>query len=498
MRHLIPCVLALALLLSACTPEPAAPASVAFAPEWDASAAGSADEPTPDILLFQDLTQSMLGFSGSADSPIARTVLSLTNRARFSSNWHTYLLEPDEGRDLQWQECNPLLLAAAVVNDHDKSSYTTSGDFDQGGPLSSVFCTEADPGQVSVLVTDLLEQEGQLSSLYAYAADLFAAESHQQLYIAIADSPFCGRVSYPAIEGEALVVRGTHYEGQRPFAVIAAGPAEGVSQVRSLLHETDVAFEEFLVENMRPPAKAITLKPAPVLAHNILVGDMALARCTLDLAPLDTLDGCNAFFYSKVSADHTRTARLSLQGLTSAGVELKLVRPRWMQWLPVETVPQTSATEDAAGETEPTVTWAWTPCEPPEGITLELRAIDGGSAVPGHTPEQSGLEDLTIPDGMAMQELSLILGEETAGSAYSLQADLITDAEPSTLASSVPFQRWSISFSLYGQAAHDPSILTRIPDLCLLLDALAGLDDSSTHALVGEVRIVIQNYEPSH
>lgn len=473
------------LLFGGCAAEEQVNAPVTAAPALTEDVPVTA-EPEPEIRILQDLTKSMLGFAGSDQSAISRTVLALTNHARFDSDWHTCLLEPDEDRDLQWEACNPLLVAAALINKNDDSSYTTAGDFDEGGPVYSVFSGEPDPGQVRVLITDLMEQEGQLGVLCEYTEQLFRAESHQQLYIAAANSAYSGRVSFPKIEGEEVVIDGCQYQGERPFVIIAAGPRTGIDELRAVLAESGVDFAEFLVENRRDAGLEVVFAPAQTLTQEILVGDMSQAHCTIDLTPIAGIEG--GYIYDKVSADHTRSAQLALHALTEA--ELSLGSRSWMCWqqLPAseETIPD-ETTEAPAAQ------WGWVPCDPPEGVRVELHTLEGGSAIAAQTAEHSGLEDIAVPQGKRLYELRVQLGEETAGTAFCLRTELVTPvANP--LASAAPFEQWDISFSLYGKAAEDPAILQRIPDLGLLLNALTGLDAAEPCDKVGEILLVIQNY----
>ena len=85
------------------------------------------------------------------------------------------------------------------------------------------------------------------------------------------------------------------------------------------------------------------------------------------------------------------------------------------------------------------------------------------------------------------------LDEQTAGKAYAFQADLVAQVS-NPLASTAPFADWDISFSLSGKAVEDPSVLQRIPDLELFLNALIGLDAAENQDTVGRIRLVIQNY----
>lgn len=476
-------------ILGGCAREEVAPAPVTLAPEWT-EAAVVPEIPDPAMLIHMDLTKSMRGFSGWEDSAISRTLLELTNQARFNSRWSTYLLEPDNDKDLQWEACNPLLVTAAMINVKDESSYTMSGDFDDGGPVYSLFHRQADPQQVNVLITDLLEQEGQLNAIYEYTEQLFRADSHQQLYIAIANSQYSGRVSFPKIEGEEIIITGCDFEGERPFAVIAAGPKAGVEAIRSVLRDTGVDFEEFLVENRRDSGIRIAMEPAQFLSQNILIEDPSQAHCIIDLAPMTQIEG--GFVYSKVSANHSCIAQLALHTLTIPELELHLANQHWLCW---QQLPEAAdPTQDRETEpTENTELWGWVPCNPPEGITIGFGPVASGSAIAGQTAQHSGLEDLTVPDHRVLQELRVHLAEQTAGAAYGFQADLVTQVH-NPLASSAPFTQWDISFSLYGKADKDPSILQRIPDLGLFLNALIGLDAAKNSDTVGQIRFVIQNY----
>ena len=476
-------------LLSGCAVEEAALAPVTHTPEWIETAAVP-ELQEPAVLIHMDLTKSMRGFSGSEDSAISRTVLELTNQARFNTLWSTYMLEPDKGKDLQWEACNPLLVTAAMINVKDESSYTMTGDFDDGGPVYSLFHRQADPRQVNVLITDLLEQEGQLNTIYEYTEQLFRADSHQQLYIAIANSRYSGWVSFPKIEGEEIIIEGCNYEGERPFAVIAAGPRAGVEAVRSVLEGSGVDFEEFLVENRRDSGIRIVMEPAQLLSQNILIEDPSQAHCIIDLAPMAQIEG--GFVYSKVSANHSYSAQLALHTLMDPELEVYLVNQRWLCWqqLPEATEPtQLQATEP----TENTELWDWVSCDPPEGITIGFGPVEAGSAIAGQTAQHTGLEDLTVPEHRVLQELRVHLAEQTAGAAYGFQADLVTPVQ-NPLASSAPFAQWDISFSLYGKADKDPTILQRIPDLGLFLNALIGLDAAEDTDTIGQIRFVIQNY----
>ena len=103
------------------------------------------------------------------------------------------------------------------------------------------------------------------------------------------------------------------------------------------------------------------------------------------------------------------------------------------------------------------------------------------------------MEDIAVPDDRVLQELRVHLDEQTAGKAYAFQADLVAQVS-NPLASTAPFADWDISFSLYGKAVEDPSVLQRIPDLELFLNALIGLDAAENQDTVGRIRLVIQNY----
>lgn len=476
-------------LLSGCAVEEAALAPVTHTPEWIETAAVP-ELPEPAVLIHMDLTKSMRGFSGWEDSAISRTLLELTNQARFNSRWSTYLLEPDNDRDLQWEACNPLLVTAAMINVKDESSYTMSGDFDDGGPVYSLFHRQADPQQVYVLITDLLEQEGQLNTIYAYTEQLFRADSHEQLYIAIANSEYSGRVSFPKIEGEKIIITGCDFEGERPFAVIAAGPKAGVQEFRRVLLDTEVDFKEFLVENRRDSGIRLDLELAHILDRNILIEDMAQAHCTIDLAHMEALEG--GFVYSKVSANHSHSAQLALHALVDPKLELRMEGQRWLSWQQHSVTGEPEQTQDTA-PTEPLEQWGWVACDLPEGVTVGLSQVESGNAIAGHTAEHSGLEDIAVPDDRVLQELRVHLDEQTSGKAYAFQADLVAQVS-NPLASTAPFADWDISFSLYGKAVEDPSVLQRIPDLELFLNALIGLDAAENQDTVGRIRLVIQNY----
>lgn len=474
-------------LLFGCSARDSAPEPVTHAPAW--TAAPTVPETSePEVLIHMDLTMSMLGFSGRQDSAISRTLLALTNQARFEPRWSTWLLEPDSDRDLQWESCNPLLLSSAMLNTKDDSSYTTSGDFDVGGPVYSLFSRQPDPDQTYVLITDLLEQEGQINAVHTYTRELFRAESHQQLYIAIADSHFDGTVSFPKIEDERFWIKSCSFQGERPFAVIVAGPKSGVQAVRSILLDAGVDFGEFLVENRRDPGISITMQPAQILTRNILIEDLTQAHCTIDLAPMQKIE--NGYIHQKVSANHARSCQLALQTPVQSGLELQLEQLQWLHW---EQLPEDPEPDAQTAPTEAVQRWDWVPCEAPVGASVELRRVAPGKAIAGQDAAHSGLQDLAVPRGQALQEFRLLLEEPTAGSAYALQANLMARVN-NPLASSAPFAKWDISFALYGRADKDPSILKRIPDLELFLDALTGLDADQTHAAVGQIRLVIQNY----
>lgn len=476
-------------LLGGCAAEEAAPAPVTHAPEWTEPTA-AAEVRDPAVLIHMDLTKSMRGFSGWEDSAISRTLVELMNQARFNTRWSAYLLEPDGNRDLQWEACNPLLVTAAMINVKDESSYTMAGDFDDGGPVYSLFHRQADPQQVNVLITDLLEQEGQLNAIYEYTEQLFRADSHQQLYIAVANSPYSGWVSFPKVVDEKITIEGCNFEGERPFAVIAAGPKAGVESFRSVLKDSGVKFEEFLVENRRESGIRVELEPGQILGENILIEDMEQAHCIIDLAPMEEIE--SGFVYNKVSANHSHSAQLALYALADPELELGLENQRWLCWqqLPGSGEP---TQEQGTAPTAEAELWDWVPCDQPEGLAIGLSQVESGSAIAGQTAEHSGLEDIAVPEGRGLQELRVHLDEQMAGTAYAFQADLVTEVH-NPLASSAPFADWDISFSLYGKAAEDPSILQRIPDLGLFLNALTRLDAAEHVELVGQVRFVIQNY----
>lgn len=472
-------------LFGGCAAPEAVRTPVAYAPEWT-EAAAAPEIPVPQVRIHMELTKSMMGFSGQEDSSISRTLLELMNEARFNTRWSAYLLEPDQDKDLQWEECNPLLVTAAMINVDDRSSYTITGDFDEGGPVYSLFHRQPDPLGVNVLITDLMEQEGQINALLEYVQQLFRADSHQQLYIAIADSPFSGRVSFPKIVGEEFKIGGCDFEGERPFAVIAAGPRAGVEEVRRVLSGSGVDFKEFLVENRRDANVSVEMEPAQILGQNILIEDMAEAHAIIDLSPMKGING--GFVYDKVSANRARSALLVLHTLVEPDLKLSLGQQGWMRW---ERLP--APEEQGTAPTEYTERWGWIPCDSPEGVTIVFGTVESGSAIAGQTAERSGLEDITVPGQSVLWELRMYLDEQMEGTAYAFEAELVMPVQ-NPLASAAPFAQWDISFSLYGRADKDPSILKRIPDLGLLLNALTGLDAAEDSISVGRIRFIIQHY----
>lgn len=521
MKQLI-CIAALALmfLLSGCTgqhdplPEP-----VTMTPEWTTDTGQEPSEPPGDlqIRIHLDNTQSTHGFAGKDDN-IIRMLTELTDWARFPGNISTWILEPIKGtKTLEWHQREPQFLQSALFRDEWELYTINDEDFpdNSGGPISTLFSQTADPNTLMVLVTDMLEQQSCLDPLTRYVEDLFQSDSHQQVRVYVADSAFDGKASYPVIIGERFAIRSSMFEGRRPFAVIAAGPAEAMDQLHQTMARCGVEFTEFMAENRRQPAETgLTVSASPVMQQNIFITDPADARCSLDVEPLQALEGCFAYRYHKYSAQKDPISRVSVLVEVDAGCQLTPGDITWWAWqqdLPAATEPVTEATET----TEPPV-WAWIPCAPPADAVLEIRRLEPGSALSDRSADESGVADITIPTGKWVYEVSILMaGDSFADKAYALELEMKTPLPANPLAKTENFQKWSTTFAAYSSllqineiladadSAPDEAkaaqslksaLLSRIPDLELLLRALAAMDTGATETRAATVRIILQNY----
>lgn len=509
-------MLAAALLFGGCAGQKAfLPDPVTTDLSWILEEPAASSPTGPDEVQIQihlDNTQSIYGFAG-LEGALVKTMVHLTDQAYFDDAITTWTLEPREGsKTLEWQKRDPRFLQATLVK-KDNALYTIKGeDLEDGagGPMSTAFSGEADPNTVKVVVTDLLEQENSLSSLVAYTRALFASDSHQQLRLYLAKAPYDGRVSFPVIlsEKEQFAVKGCEYKGNRPFVIIAAGPASGVERFHEILSETGVKFTEFMVENQRTLEDLEIIKEAsPVMTNNIFVSAPSEAKCSLDVESLAAED-CFAFRYRKYSAQKENASRVSLLIEVPAGQALTLGDLCWWEWVQPasgETLPE--------GEETTAPEYLWLPCAAPSDAVLELRCLEPGTALSDRGAEESGIDDIVIPSGKWVYELSILMeGENFLPKAYAVEAALTTGIPGNSLAAVEPFREFSTSFSSYGllydtlkegkvaeedkdaaKALRDGT-LSRIPDLELLLKALADLDADGSARHVETVRIILQNY----
>lgn len=498
------CIALIVFMLVGCAGERAdLPDAVTVEPEWSQEENEKDTGPPmePEILVHLDNTQSTHGFAGKCGAMLD-TVSSITDRACFDDKVSTWILEPKAGsKILEWQERNPRFLQSALVKE-DWDLYTINDENfakGTGGPLRTVFGGEADPANVRVLITDLLEQESCLESLSQYVEALFRDDGHQQLRIYIANAPFKGKVSFPVIVGEKFGIRNSEFTGQRPFVVIAVGPAAGVEKFHEIISASGVDFTEFMVENHRQePKVSMEITAGDVMQNEIFVNDPAAAKCSVDVEAME-MEDCFAFRYHKYSAQKARASRVSILVTVDAGTVLTKDDVRWWEW--------TEPEEEGADA-------LWVPCGAPEDAVLEVKKLSAGAAISDRTAEESGISDITIPRGKTVYEISLRMGE--ASKAYAVELGLNTPLPGNALAELDSFQIFDTSFAHYGMVSDADKILaaeestpaerkaaetlkietlSRIPDLQLLLSALAEMDDSSTGTRVGSVKIILQNYE---
>lgn len=482
MKGIYAVALAVAIMLAGCMVSDAPSMEpVNLAPDWLEPKEISPGD-NPEIQIFFDNTQSMVGFAGVTDSPISTVAVGLTNLGRFEDRIRTYKLVPDgEQEQLVWKEEDPLVIASSILV-KDKTGYTYTGEFQHGGPLTAAFQSEAQPNQVKVLVTDLLEQESELDILTTYVQNLFQCDSHQQLRLYLMNSSYDGFVSYPVVKEEKLQIQTTYYAGTRPFVIIVAGPVEGTEEIHQMLMGLGLEFTQFMVENHRPNPQQLSFQPGQVLTENILVEDSdQIQGCTINLEAHPTLKGSLAYSFRKVTVNKSPFSRLSLTAETDKKTDLSLGQVTWFQW---------TAEEDDDGA----VTYRWQSCDPPEKIKLSLSTLAPGPAIFGRDAVETGLEDITVPSGCRLWELS-VLSEEVGDEAYAVQAEVTVPVAQNLLSSTDAFDPYDIAFAAYGNADKDPEILKRIPDLKLMLSALAKLDNTDREAAVANIQLIIQNYE---
>lgn len=479
--------LTVAITLAGCMVSAPSMEPVNLVPDWLEPEEISPGEPDPDIQIFFDNTQSMVGFAGIADSPISTVAVALTNLGRFEDRIQTYKLVPDGAQQqLIWKEEDPLVIASSILI-KDKAGYTYTGEFQHGGPLTAVFQTEAQPTQVKVLVTDLLEQESELDILTSYVENLFQCEGHQQLRLYLMNSSYDGFVSYPVVKEERLQIQTTYFTGSRPFVIIVAGPVQGAEEIHQILMGLGLDFSQFMVENHRPKPQQLSFQPSQVLGKSILVEDSdQIKGCTVNLESNPILKGSLAYSFRKVTANKTPFSRLSLTAEADRKTDLSLGKLTWFRW-----------TSEKDEEDDGEVTYLWQPCDPPDGITVTLSTLRPGAAIPGRDAAETGLEDITVPAGRQLWELS-VLSEELDDKAYAVQVEVTAPLEDNQMSSTGLFDQYDVAFAAYGNADKEPNILTRIPDLKLMLTALAKLDNSNREAAVANIQLIIQNYETDH
>ena len=467
-------VIAVLLVLSGCASKSATvPPAVTYTPLWTESRDTGPEPSNSKIRIHWDNTQSMMGYAGQIDSPAAKLAVELTNLSRFDERVTTYRLIPDGDNHLIWKAEDPLIVASSVLV-KDKSAYTFAGDFAHGGgPLTATF-KDGPTGDVNVLVTDLLEQESELDVLTTYVTNLFKSKFHQQVRIYIFESHYDGYTSYPVVVGNQLNIQTTYYKGKRPLAVVVAGQAGGVEEVHNALMSTGIKFAEFMVENQRPQQAQVSFLPGQALGANILVDDYASSNCTINLKANPFLEDAHSYSYSKITANKQPFSRLSLLGDADPATALSLGRVIWYHWSP---------SEDG--------TYFWESCDAPEGMILELSVMEPGQAIPGRDQTETGVPDITRP----VWEMSILSSELVTGHAYAVQLEVVAPVAGNPLADATRFEAFDAAFAAFGNAGNDQSVLTKIPDLRLMLSALAKLDASQEQEVVGDVRIVVQAYE---
>lgn len=483
MKGIYAVALAVAIMLAGCmVSDVPSMEPVNLVPDWLEPEEISPGDPDPEIQIFFDNTQSMVGFAGITDSPISTVAVALTNLGRFEDKIRTYRLVPEgELAQLTWKEEDPLVIASSILT-KDTTGFTYTGDFVHGGPLTAAFQSEAQPNQVRVLVTDLLEQESELNILTTYVENLFQCESHQQLRLYLVESPYDGFVSYPVVKEERLQIQTTYYAGTRPFVIIVAGPVEGTEEIHQILMGLGLEFTDFMVENHRPKAQQLSFRPAQILTESILIEDSNQVQgCTVNLEPHPILKDSLAYSFRKVTANKSPFSRLSLIAETDKKTDLSLGQVDWFQWTAQEG-------EDGA------VTYLWQSCDPPEKIKLSLSTLAPGPAISERNALETGLEDITVPSACRLWELT-VLNEEIGEQAYAVQVEVTVPVAENQLSATEVFDPYDIAFAAYGQADQDPNILKRIPDLKLMLNALSKLDNTDREAAVANIQLIIQNYE---
>lgn len=143
MKGIYAVALAVAIMLAGCMVSDAPSMEpVNLVPDWLEPKEISPGD-NPEIQIFFDNTQSMVGFAGITDSPISTVAVGLTNLGRFEDRIRTYKLVPEgELAQLTWKEEDPLVIASSILT-KDTTGFTYTGDFVHGGPLTAAFQSEA-------------------------------------------------------------------------------------------------------------------------------------------------------------------------------------------------------------------------------------------------------------------------------------------------------------------------------------------------------------------